>query len=243
MQRYFINQEVNTDTINIIGDDYYHITKVMRMKEHDQVIVCNIEKTWLCEIVMFSTSVVTLKIIREIIENKKMPIEVTIAQGLVTKEKMETVIDNITELGAFCYLPVRMERCNIKINDEKLDKKMIRLRKIAKEAAEQAHRNTLMIIEEPISFKEMLKLNNKYDLCLYAYEKSYDDLSFKEIIKSNSEIAKVIILVGPEGGISDDEVKMLKEANFKPISLGPRILRTEVAPSYIMACISYEKEL
>ena len=243
MQRYFVNKnQVNDNQIVIKGDDFHHITKVMRMKETDKVIVSNNEESWLCEIEIFTNNEVHLKIIENLNEEKELPVEVTIAHGVVRREKMEEVIDKITQLGASSYLPINMERCNVKIQDEKLDKKVDRMNKIAKEAAEQSHRIKLMEVLKPISFKEMLKLKTKYDLCLYAYEVTSKDKSLKEVLKVNN-YKSIFILVGPEGGISDKEVELLNQNGFIPIALGPRILRTEVAPTYILSAISYELEV
>ena len=135
-----------------------------------------------------------------------------------------------------------MERCNVKLNDEKLNKKVDRMNKIAKEASEQSHRTRKLVVESPIDFKNLLKFKNEYDLCLYAYEVIDKDESLKNILKQK-KYQNILILVGPEGGISLKEVEMLNSVGFIPISLGPRILRTEVAPTYVMAAISYELEI
>lgn len=137
---------------------------------------------------------------------------------------------------------VNMERCNVKLNDEKLNKKVDRMNKIAKEASEQSHRTRKLVVENPIDFKNLLKFKNEYDLCLYAYEVIDKDESLKNILKQK-KYQNILILVGPEGGISLKEVEMLNSVGFIPISLGPRILRTEVAPTYVMAAISYELEI
>ena len=115
------------------------------------------------------------------------------------------------------------------------------MQKIAKEASEQSHRTKILEVKEAVSFKEFLKMSKDYDLCLYAYENSNKEDSFKNLLK-NKKYKNILILVGPEGGISEKEVKLLNEANFYPVTLGPRILRTQVAPLYIMSAISYEWE-
>lgn len=243
MQRYFIKKEnVFSNSIYIKGDDYYHITKVMRMKSGDKIIVCDNHSSWLVQIESFTNDTVVTKIIEQLNEKKELPVNITIAHGLVRREKMEEVVDKITQLGASFYQPVVMEFCNVKYNDDKIDKRIERMNKIAKEASEQSHRTRLLEVLKPISFKEFLKQKDSFDLCLYAYEVVCKDKKLKEVLQSK-KFKNILILIGPEGGISEKEAICLNESNFIPVSLGPRILRTEVAPTYVLSAISYELEV
>lgn len=242
MQRYFINDKaLNEPFITITGEDYYHIKVVMRMKKGDKAYLCCNDITYLSHIDNITDDEVVFLIDEKIIEHKELPFTVCIAQGLVRKEKMEEVIDYTTEMGASTYLPVLMERSVVKYNKEKEDKKLERLNKIAKEASEQSHRTKILEVKAPVSFNEFIEYSKEYDLCLYAYEKSPKDDSLKQILKKGN-YKKIIVLIGPEGGISLKEIDLLKKAGFLPISLGPRILRTQVAPLYFMAALSYEVE-
>lgn len=242
MQRYFVNRKnIHDNKAYIDGDDYFHITKVMRMKKGQRIMVCDTFQSWLCEIDYFTDDTVVASIIEEIKENKELPLQVTIAHGIVRREKMEEVVDKITQLGANAYIPVAMEYCNVKFRDEKVEHKMERMKKIAKEASEQSHRTRLLEISKPIDFKTLITQNNQFDLCLYAYEVTSKGKPLKEILRQNS-YRNILILIGPEGGISEKEVEFLNKNSFLPISLGPRILRTEVAPCYVLAALSYELE-
>lgn len=242
MQRYFITDEaIKGKFIIITGDDFHHITRVMRMKIGDQFYCCNTKQTFICQITMITNDIVKAEIKEEIIEQKELKVRVSIAQGIISREKMEEVIDHITELGASLYLPVIMNRCTAKLNEEKLDKKIIRMNKIAKEASEQSHRANLLKVENPLTFANFLALKSQYDLCLYAYEIIENTNSLKQIL-ANKNLKSLLILVGPEGGISKEEANLLNQNGFLPVNLGPRILRTEVAPSYIMSVISSELE-
>lgn len=239
MQRYFIdddNSKVDLEysKIIIMSEDVHHIKNVMRMKPTDQVVVCYQKKSFLCTIESLSNTEVSLNIVEQLEENSELLCKVTIAQGLVCKEKMEEVIDHITELGASFYLPVLMERSKIKLVAEKLNNKMIRLNKIAKEAAEQSHRTSKLDVLEPMKFKEFIKFSQGFDLCLVAHVDSETTPYIGDLVKKGNSM---LILVGPEGGITPDEIKALKDANFIQVNLGKRVLRTEVAPSYIMSII------
>ena len=244
MQRYFINKE-KIDYLNnrayITGNDVHHIKVVMRMSICDKVYLCDNDKSFIAEITSINDDLVEFNLVEEILENPELDIEVTICHGLVSREKKEETIQKITQLGASKYIPVMMKNSVVKIVKEKEQKQTERLQKIAKEASEQSHRIKELIVSNPITFKEMLKLKNEYDVCLFAstvLEK--DSSNFKKVLR-NKEFKKILILVGPESGIDKTEIEQLQ--GWIPISLGPRILRTEVAPLYILSAISYELEL
>lgn len=241
MQRYFINDlesfiDLSNNILIIKGDDAHHIINVMRMNIGEKIFACYNNKTYICSIQSLSKNEVSLNIENEIIENKELPCNVTIAHGLVRKEKMEEVIDHITEMGASFYLPVVMKRSSVKLNEEKKDKKLIRLNKIAKEAAEQSHRTKVLEVLSTTTFKEFIKNSKGYDLKLVANVDLNNPLYIGDVIKDQTNI---LVLIGPESGIDDNELKQLKENNFLMVSLGKRVLRTEVAPSYVMSIIDY----
>lgn len=246
MQRYFINKTQIDDKLVIMSkDDSHHIIKVMRMKIGEKIELCVDKKTYLGQISSFDGEIALVTIVEEIEEDKELSIDVTIAQGMVNRTKMEEVIEKISMLGASSYLFFPMERSVVKADLGSIDKKMPRFATIAKEASEVAHRQKIMDVGNLKTFKEFLKLASTYDYCLYAYEKTeFSNHNFKRILKEiKNTHKKILILVGPEGGISETEVDMLEKTKFLPITLGPRILRTELAPSYIMSAISYELEL
>lgn len=245
MQRYFLeNNEIVNNHIEISGNDFHHIKNVMRMNIGDMVYLCLNDETFKAQLESFQAQKVVFEIIEKIERTSEMPYDVAIAHGLVRREKKEEVIRRITELGARSYIPVNMERSIVKANgDEKLE----RQKTIIKEASEQSHRDRKMDLSTTISFKELIKLKDKYDLCLYAYEESgrSDNFNLKKYLKDFkvSNKKSIIVVVGPEGGFSPKEVKELDENGFKAVGLGPRILRTETAPLYVMSAISYELEI
>ncbi len=244
MQRYFIDDLIINNNEIIIpssNSDYHHITNVMRMKKGDQIYICNNKQTYLVEINNINKNEINLLILKKLNEDKCLPYEVCIAQGLVRKEKMEEVIDGICQMGASSYIGVEMERSLVKL-DRYNNEKMIRMRKISKEASEQSHRNTKMEILDFLSMKDFLKFSKNYDLCLYAYERSTKDESLKNLLKTLN-YQKILVLIGPEGGFSENEVKILNDNSFHAITLGSRILRTEMAPIFVMASLVYEWEL
>lgn len=242
MQKYFVNPNNfynNYTEVIIDKSDSIHIVKVMRMRIGDEVLVSDNTDSYLAKIKVLDINGVVLEIVEKLDNNPELNVKVSIAQGVVRKNKMEEVISKITALGAYKYIPVNMERSEIKIKEEKYDRQL----SIIKEASEQSMRNRLMVLSPTISFKELLKEKESYDVCLFASTKaSIDNSNFKNVLR-NKNNQSILIVVGPEGGISLKEEALMEQAGFLPISLGPRILRTELAPVYIMSAVSYETEL
>lgn len=242
MQKYFVNPDNfynNFQEVIIDKGDSQHIVKVMRMRIGDEVLVSDNENSYLAKIKVLDPNGVVLEIVEKLENNPELNVKVSIAQGVVRKNKMEEVISKITALGAYKYIPVNMERSEIKIKEEKYERQL----SIIKEASEQSMRNKLMELSSALSFKELLKEKDNYDVCLFASTKAtVDNPNFKEVLR-NKNNKSILVVVGPEGGISPKEEDLMEKAGFLPISLGPRILRTELAPVYIMSAISYEIEL
>ena len=235
MQRYFIeSSQINNNRIMIIGSDVHHIKNVMRMKIGEHVTCCDEnQKVYFASIVDISDKII-LEIIEELMINNELDIEVTIAHGLVRREKAEEVIRRMTELGGYEYIPLDMKRSIVHAKNDKSE----RWQRIIKEASEQSQRNRLMKVGEITNINDLLKNKQKYDLCLFA-DVNAKTYNFKEIINDFSE-KSILIIVGPEGGFDKSEIETLLNNGFKAVSLGKTILRTETAPLYIMSVLNYE---
>lgn len=248
MQRYFI-PEVNMkeDTVRIDGDDVKHIAKVMRMAVDDEVICCSPSgRSVRCKLTSIDQHEVIAKPVQWLDEQKQLPLQVTIVQGMPKGDKLEMVIQKGTELGAERFVPFKAERSVVKWDKQKSEKKLQRLKKIAKEAAEQSHRTTIPDIVEPYSISKLIDLSKSYEHKLIAFEedaKAGESSKLVQTLHEANENERLMVVFGPEGGLSDNEVKQLKEAGFSSCGLGPRILRTETAALYVLAAISYHTEL
>lgn len=246
MQRYFTNEPISeNNTVTITGDDAHHMIQVMRMSPGDQVFVVANDQTFTMEIIEGTSKVVTLKI-KEIHSNSnEMPIKVSLVCGLPKGDKLELITQKATELGMYELFPFAAKRSIVKWDNAKNDKKVARLQKIAKEAAEQSHRSHIPEIHNPISIKQLIENSKSFDVKYVADE---EDAKIEELQKFAEQLKKVydkqsiLIVFGPEGGLDRTEIKLLLENDFQTIALGPRILRTETAPLYALSAISYEFE-
>lgn len=248
MQRYFIMPEqIKDNYVEIVGDDVKHISRVMRMTAGNQIICSNNnDKVLLCEIVSVTPDIVKASIIRELDTMVELPIKVTIAQGLPKGDKLDLIIQKGTELGAGSFIPFSSSRSVVKWDEKKQEKKLERLQKIAKEAAEQAHRNVIPTVRPLHSLKQLIAEGTHYDVALFAYEeagRTANHHAFNEVLTTASRGSSLLVLIGPEGGFSLEEARNLQEAGFVPCSLGPRILRTETAGLYVLSAVSYHFEL
>lgn len=245
MQRYFIEGKVPENRITrITGDDAKHIAKVMRQTEGGQLIAVMEERAFLATILSVENNI-EVRLDTDTETSAEMPKQITIACGLPKGDKLDLITQKSTELGMHALIPFSAERSIVKWDTGKGDKKIARLQKIAKEAAEQSHRNRLPAIHNVLSFKQLLETAVNYDAIIVAYEeeaRSAAPVRFADALKKLYDKSSVLIVFGPEGGISEKEAASLKEAGALFTSLGPRILRTETAPLYALAAISYEFE-
>ena len=139
--------------------------------------------------------------------------------------------------------PVEMKRSVVKIDEKSKQKKIERWQKISEVAAKQSGRDIVPKINNVVNIKNICNLIDKYDIVLLAYENEKDNTLKNELTKlKNKENLKIGVIIGPEGGLEEQEVEILKEAGAKVITLGNRILRTETVALVVTGIIMYELE-
>lgn len=237
MQRYFISEKEYMEGI-ILSDDVFHIVKVMRNKVGDLIEICYDNKAYLAKITNLSNELVNFEIVEEISNKKQNKPNITLIQGLAKGDKNDDITKHSTELGVDEIILLQMKRSIVKIEANKVESKLNRFKKIAKEASEQSHRNSIPEV------KLLTNLNNidfnNYDLKLLLDEeeaKKIDGRLLSNIDFNN--IKNVIFVIGPEGGIDDKERLYFIEKGFIPVSIGNNILRTETASLAFLAMINY----
>lgn len=230
MQRYFIK---NKDML-LEESDIRHIKKVMRMNINDKIEVVYNNKLHICEIT--SLEPFNIKVIEELDEDKKTKIELTVAVALVKEQKMDLILQKLTELGVSRIIPASMERSIVKLDKERFNKKKVRWESICKEASEQSKRTNIPIIEDIKSIKDLTK--EDADLKLVASTKEKEKL-LNYYLQSIEDCAKIIMVIGPEGGISDKEEDILVSNGYNRVSFGNLIFRVETATIYVASIINY----
>jgi len=228
-QRYFLDQ-LNQ---SITGQDAHHIKKVMRMNDGDEIIVCAHQKCYLASIKLDEASV-SYQIIVELDQPSTM--NVTLIQGLPKGSKNEFVVKYATIFGASQIIFVPMQRSIAKL--ENIDNKLIRLSTIAKEAAELAHRFDVPKIQFEKSLNHIRY--EAFDLILLADENN-KTLTINQAIPISIKNLKILLIIGPEGGITDSERELLVNHQAISISLGHNIIPTEAACLYALSYLSTKK--
>ncbi|MEW9701584.1 16S rRNA (uracil(1498)-N(3))-methyltransferase [Paenibacillus sp. SI8] len=249
MQRYFLPPEKfqgTAHTVTIEGDDAHHLQRVMRAEIGDKVICSNgVNREALVRITELDKGCVTAEVVEDLPMNAEAAVEVWVAQSLPKGDKMETVIQKGTEIGAARFLPFLSERTVVQYDAKKEAKRTERWQKIAKEAAEQAHRNRVPQVAGVLTWKQLLAQLKDVDCAWICYEKE-DGQQLRPAIQQAAASGKlergkrVLIAVGPEGGFTEQEIRQAEEAGFRSVSLGARILRTETAAMVGLTCLFYE---
>lgn len=231
MQRYF--SEVKKDNLFLLKDeDLYHIKTVMRMNINDEIEVVYEQKVYICKLDKNYNA-----IIEKVIEDNKIKkINYVLCVPILQEQKMSFILQKATELGVDLIIPILTARSMVKVKDKE-NKKIERWKRICKEASEQSKRVTIPEVSEIKKITD-LDLDGLKIVCS-TKEK---DNTLKKVLKNNLKCDKIIMVVGPEGGLTLDEENKLIDLGFIPTSLGDNILRVETAPLYLLSVLNYEME-
>ncbi|RPA55912.1 16S rRNA (uracil(1498)-N(3))-methyltransferase [Aerococcus agrisoli] len=251
MQRYFVDVESLTvnDDFQMDKEASHHMLTVMRMQAGDKAyVVTQSQQVFIGELVDSQDKMATLHLAEEVHEKKELDTPVTLFVGLPKNDKLEWIVQKATELGASQIVPVAMRYSVTKWDQKKAGKKIERLQKIAQEAAEQAHRTFVPQIGQLVTTKEMAQMMGQFDRVCVAYEevaKQGEKHRLVQVFEGLETGHQLAFVTGPEGGFHPDEIELLQEDhdNVFICGLGPRILRAETAPMYMLSALSYAREL
>ena len=233
MQRYFAQID-NNFNVCFSKENEHHILHVMRMKNNDEIEVVDNEKVYLCRI--DKTNPLEVSVIHEISNDVEIKEDITLLFALTKGDKTDLVLQKATELGVKKVALITSERTVVSYDNKDIDKKIARFSKIMKEASEQSHR---VVIPELLGIFNLKNLPKEVfsDINYVAYEK--DASKTNEMFESLTKGKSISILVGPEGGFSEQEINNLTNQGFVRTSLGKRILRAETAAIYALSVLGY----
>ncbi len=231
MQRYFAKEKIGDDFI-LYDSDLHHIKNVMRLVVTDQIEVVYDNTTYICEIANLEP--LSLSIISKELEDKEMNTKLTIAVALVNEQKMDLILQKLTELGVSTIIPIKTERSIVKLDDKKASKKIDRWQMICKEASEQSKRTTIPKVTSIMTLGELKNISNDLKL-ICSLDKNTKPLN--DYLKK--DMKEILFAIGPEGGFTSKEEELLLTNGFKPVSLGKRVLRVETATMYVASIVNY----
>ncbi len=244
MPRFFAEApDFSEGAVVIKGDSARHIARSLRMAVGDEITVCDGEGCeYLCRLTRIRDEICECEILSSAKSRAESPVEITLFVAYPKGDKLELVIQKAVELGASRIVPFESSRCIKKPQPEKAEKQNARLSKIAEEAAKQCGRAKVPTVTQPLPFKAAISEATKSELALFCYEGEGTE-SLKTLLEKNSGAGTISAVIGAEGGFSPEECLAAKEAGLSLANLGPRILRCETAPLYVLSAISYAKEL
>lgn len=234
MRKFYVDKEVTNDKI-ILENDYNHIVNVLRKKIGDKIIIFNnMGVDYECEIEKINKKNIELRVINQKENIKDNKTKITLFQALIKSDKLELIIQKLTELNIDNMFLFESEHTVVKSRETRLDK----FNKISIEACKQCERSKSIGLNFIGNFNNLINELKKYDCVFFAYEKSEKPL--KDVLK-NSKCNNIAIVVGAEGGFSSaEQEKLIKLDNVKEVSLSKNILRAETASIFLSSIMMYE---
>ena len=227
-----IAEKKNISDTKIIIDnklDCGHIQNVYRLQINDELRVIDGEFEYLTKILSVSKREVVLEIIKKMEDNYSLDVNIDMAVGILKNDKMNLAIQKLTEIGVNKIIPLKTERVIVKINEKKE-----KWETVVREALKQCRGVKFPKVSE---IKKICEINyERYDKIIFAYENSENSKPIFELIDKKDK--NILCVIGPEGGITKEEVNFLKEKNAFEVSLGARILRAETASIVVAGIIS-----
>jgi 16S rRNA (uracil1498-N3)-methyltransferase len=222
--------------LTLRGDEAHHARRALRLREGDAVTCFDGEgRGWRGRIDRYSgdTAFVTIESVMEI-DRQILP-RLSLAQSLVKGERMDLIVQKATELGVVRILPIVADRSDVRLDSERSAKRLERWRRIEIEAAKQCERLTLPAIETPTTLRDLLEAAREPVVVLVER----DAMPIREVLQELGQPDSVMLIVGPEGGWSDDERSLFEQSGARCVSLGRGILRAETAAIAGLAVVRY----
>ncbi|VGV72318.1 16S rRNA (uracil(1498)-N(3))-methyltransferase [Streptococcus pyogenes] len=245
MQQYFIKGKAEKEITITDKDTIKHMFQVMRLTDEAEVVlVFDDGVKYLAKVT--NSMAHELEIIEALPDQVELPVEVTIASGFPKGDKLDTIAQKVTELGASALWGYPADWSVVKWDGKKLAKKEDKLAKIVLGAAEQSKRNRVPEVHLFEQKAEFLKSLSSFDHIFVAYEETAKAGQLATLAREVKEVkpgAKLLFIFGPEGGISPTEITQFEAAGAIKVGLGPRIMRAETAPLYALSALSYALEL
>lgn len=235
MRRFFAGK-VTENRVFLLGGEAEHFSRVLRMQAGDRFVAAYQGKELVCRAISAESG----EVCAEILETRDCPgepaIGITLYVAYMKSDKMELILQKAVELGIGCFAPFVSSRCVKKPKEG--GKAQERFEKIAEGAVKQCGRAAAVRILPPLSLEEVLREIPQHGAVLFAYEKS--EIALRQVFEQIREQKDIALIIGPEGGFSEQEAEQIIAAGGRSVSLGRRILRGETAAIALTALTAYE---
>ena len=242
-RRFFVSPEqISGDNAVLTGDTARQISKVLRLREGD--CICLLDGSGIehnARISAVSRDEVEARIFETGSCANEARLRLTLAICHPKGDKLELIVQKATELGISRVVIVNSERTVARPEDSKIAERLVRWRRIAAEAAEQSCRSCIPEIDGVVGFEELIDSVSGYQLALVAWEDE-NETSLRDVIRGKPDVESVLLIIGPEGGLTNKEVEDAKAAGARCVTFGKRVLRSETAAIAGCAAIMYELE-
>lgn len=234
IHRFYEDQDLSIgETVELGPETASHVGRVLRLEPEDTISLFNGQggeyKAVLREV---SKKNVRVEVLERCEENRQSPLKVQLGQVLSKGQRMDFAIQKATELGVHQITPLSSERSEVRLQADRMEKRLSHWRKIAIGACEQSGRNLLPDIAAPVSLSSWMQE-------VEADVKLILDGSGESVLHCGEEVNSCAVVIGPEGGFSEAELGEAKDAGFLAARLGPRTLRTESAPLAVLSILQY----
>ena len=202
-----------------------HIGRVLRMQPGQVLSLFNGDgQDYPALIASASKKNVTVQVEQPTANSSESALEIVLGQTLSKGDRMDYAVQKATEMGVTRIVPLSTERCDVRLKGDREDKRLSHWRSVAISAAEQCGRARVPDILPVMNITEWLEYSRRCEVRLVLHHRT--EQSLDSLAKPNS----VALMIGPEGGLSADEIAQAEKSGFLPVALGPRVLRTETAP-------------
>jgi len=244
VNRFFIDKINAVDKYIILNDpdQLHHLRDVLRIKPGQKVAVFDHSgNEYVAQVLEIGSSGAKLEIKEKRLSND-LSVEITVACAIPKKVKMDDIVDKLTQLGVACLIPLQTERVIVKLDDQKKVQRFQRWEKIALSAVKQSQRSKFVVIKPVTDFKDLIANLQDFDLKLIPTLET-ERKTLKNIFNQTAQqFKKIIVLIGPEGDFTPQEISLAKAAGFQPVSLGKQVLRVDTAALAVVSFIKLNAE-
>ncbi|ONM43408.1 16S rRNA (uracil(1498)-N(3))-methyltransferase [Halopseudomonas pachastrellae] len=233
VSRFYLDRPLSAGEVILDGDVAHYIGRVLRLAPGAPVQIFNGSgQEWPGEVSAVSKRDVTITLQQPVAGTPESPLHTHLGQALSRGERMDWAIQKAVELGVSEITPLFTERCEVKLQGERADKRQAHWQQIAVSACEQCGRSSVPVIHPPMALHDWLSAL-QVDVRLVLHHRTEQDLQSLPAPESAA------LLIGPEGGLSAGEIAQAEQAGFHAARFGPRVLRTETAPVVALTMLQH----